>query len=368
MALTILPPASDEDAFTKVQSSNAYASEDDVSDGGMSLDSDIDERPSKRPRLRLGKTSTAVSKHGIVVPGEPITDDTIWMRGHGTTMNPNLTSTMITSTLAGPIMPTNKLLSVLPLRARYTPEIGDLVLGRIVSVEKTRWKVDVAAPLLAQLSMSSINLPGGALRRRTTNDELQMRKYFQEGDLLVAEVQSISNLDGSATLHARSLRYGKLRNGTFLAVTGTGGGGGGVVRSRRQQFTINSGAQGGGEMDIILGVNGYIWLSKHVSVMASKAGGVDLSVSNLDEAISSEAYSSQNDNIEEGTRREISRISECIKALAEAGVKVDEENVVRAYEVAVDYALSRENGETDGNGRELLETEGRRRVVEGVVG
>ncbi|KAJ9655647.1 Exosome complex component rrp4 [Neophaeococcomyces mojaviensis] len=365
MALTILPPVPEGNNYTPAQAS--YGSEDDASDGGMSVDSDSDERPSKRPRLKLGKTSIAVSKHSIVVPGEPITDDTIWMRGHGTTMNPNVSSTMITSTLAGPITPTNKLLSVLPLRARYTPEIGDLVLGRIVSVEKSRWKVEVAAPLLAQLSMSSINLPGGALRRRTTTDELQMRRYFQEGDLLVAEVQSISNSDGSATLHARSLRYGKLRNGTFLAVTGTGGGGG-VVRSRRQQFTIDSGAQGGGEIDVILGVNGYIWLSKHISAMASKAGGVDLSVSNLDEAVSSEAYSSQNDSIEEGTRREISRVSECIKALAEAGVRVDEENVIRAYEVAVDYSLSRESAEGDGSGRELLEAEARRRVVEGVLG
>ena len=57
-----------------------------------------------------------------------------------------------------------------------------------------------------------------------------MRNYFQEGDLLVAEVQQVGSSDGTASLHTRSLKYGKLRNGTFLAVTGTVGGGG-VVRS-----------------------------------------------------------------------------------------------------------------------------------------
>lgn len=205
-----------------------------------------------------------------------------------------------------------------------------------MSVEKSRWKVDVAAPLLAQLSMSSINLPGGTLRRRTANDELQMRRYFQEGDLLVAEVQSVAGADGSATLHARSLRYGKLRNGVFLAVSGTGGGGG-VVRSRRQQFTIQTDAGTGGDVDVILGVNGYIWLSKHVDAVMSKAGGVDLSISNLDEAVSAEAYSSQNDAIEEGVRREISRISEEIKKMATDGtMRIDEDSVRRAYEEAVE--------------------------------
>lgn len=287
----------------------------------------------------------------------------ITYRGHGT-YNTNLAAN-ITATLAGPIKKTNKLLSVNPLRARYTPEIGDLVVGRIVEVQKNRWKVDVAAPLLAQLPLSSINLPGGILRRRTTADELQMRNYFQEGDLLIAEVQQIGGSDGTATLHTRSLKYGKLRNGVFLAVSGTGGGGG-VVRSRRQQFTVNSGAQGGGDVDVILGVNGYVWLSRHVeeSDAQSKAGGI--SISNLDDAVSSAIYSSQNDDIGEGTRREIARISECIKALAEEAVRVDEENVIKAYEASIDYTLG--TMEDQSTGRELLTSEARRRIVEAVLG
>ena len=36
--------------------------------------------------------------------------------------------------MAGTVQKTNKLLSVRALRARYTPEIGDLVVGRIVEV------------------------------------------------------------------------------------------------------------------------------------------------------------------------------------------------------------------------------------------
>src|SRR6195952_3740295 len=181
-------------------------------------------------------------------------------RGHGTFVAS--ASTEIIATVAGTIQKTNRLLSVRPLRARYTPEIGDLVVGRIVEVQAKRWRVDVGAPVLAGLPLSAINLPGGILRKRTETDELQIRTFFSEGDLLVAEVQSLYQ-DGSASLHTRSLKYGKLRNGVFMSVSGTGGGGG-VVRSRRQVWTINSARAGAGDIDIALGVNGYIWLSKHV--------------------------------------------------------------------------------------------------------
>ncbi|KAJ9646822.1 uncharacterized protein PV06_10430 [Exophiala oligosperma] len=327
MGLAVLPPDLEDEVTVQ---NHAYDA-DSLSDSDVSMN-DEPARPSKRARL------TSSTSQSIVLPGETITDETEWMRGHGTYMHDS--STIMTATLAGPLRKTNKLLSVAPLRARYNPEIGDLVVGRIVEVQKNRWKVDVAAPLLAQLPLSSINLPGGVLRRRTTADELQMRNYFQEGDLLVAEVQQIGSVDGTASLHTRSLKYGKLRNGTFLAVSGTGGGGG-VVRSRRQVFTVNSGAQGGGDVDVILGVNGYVWLSKHIEQAedhGKMSGGV--SISNLDDMVSSSIYSSQNDSIEEGTRREIARIAECIRILAENGVRVDEDTVVKAYEAAVDAEMS----------------------------
>ncbi|KAK4940197.1 Exosome complex component rrp4 [Elasticomyces elasticus] len=346
MGLAVLPPDTEEDV------ARAFSYDDSPSDSDTSMHEDG--RPSKRMRL------SPSSSRQIILPGEAVTDETQWMRGHGTYMTEG--STTITATLAGPLRKTNKLLSVAPLRARYTPEIGDLVVGRIVEVQKSRWKVDVAAPLLAQLPLSSINLPGGVLRRRTTADELQMRNYFQEGDLLVAEVQQIGSSDGTASLHTRSLKYGKLRNGTFLAVSGTGGGGG-VVRSRRQVFTINSGAQGGGDVDVILGVNGYIWLSKHIAQADDQgrmSGGV--SISNLDELVSSAIYSSQNDTIEEGTRKEIARISECIRILAEDGVRVDEDSVIKAYEAAVDVSVMDQD-----SARTRMADEVRRRIVDAAM-
>ena len=242
-----------------------------------------------------------------------------------------------------------------PLRARYTPEIGDLVVGRIVEVQTKRWKVDLSAPLLAHLPLSAINLPGGILRKRTTTDELQIRTFFSEGDLLVAEVQSIYQ-DGSASLHTRSLKYGKLRNGVFLAVSGTGGGGG-VVRSRRQVWTVNTG-NGGGEVDVVLGVNGYIWISKHI---ATEAATSQVAITRLEETVSSSIYSSQNDEIGPATRREIARLAGCVRALVEGGVRVDEETVMRAYDAALEIQEDQMAGA--GESQDYLGGERGRKVV-----
>ncbi|KAH7326025.1 putative 3 [Stachybotrys elegans] len=308
-------------------------SDSDSESGGADIQGDVTMRAPKRRRASLEDDG----QDDILTPGSVITTNPQWMRGHGTYVP--LGSTAITSSLAGTLTKTNKLLSVRPLRARYTPEIGDLVVGRIVEVQAKRWRVDVAASQLAILQISAINLPGGILRKRTETDELQIRSFFAEGDLVVAEVQQLHQ-DGAASLHTRSLRYGKLRNGVFAAVSGTGGGGG-VVRAKRQVWTMDA-ANNAGKIDVLLGVNGYIWISKHIeSDTPAEAAGIN----RMEESVSSKVYSSQNDHLDVATMREITRIRSVILALVENGVKVEEDTVTKGYTEAVE--LSTDAAEDD---------------------
>ncbi|ERT01833.1 hypothetical protein HMPREF1624_00127 [Sporothrix schenckii ATCC 58251] len=338
----------------------------------------------------------------IVTPGEVITDDPQWMRGHGTYAARGASGGIVSS-LAGTVVRTNRLLSVRPLRARYAPEVGDLVVGRIVEVQAKRWRVDVGAAQLAALPLSAINLPGGVLRKRTETDELQIRSFFAEGDLLVAEVQQIFG-DGVAVLHTRSLRYGKLRNGVFFAVAGGGAGAGaGVVRARRQVWTVSgddedddgggddnnahgedaamhgtndtSGSHrhaaaygtGAGKIDVILGVNGYVFVGAHVepqsassaaaAAAAAAASGASpgpsaaaaaVGINNIEEAVSAAIYSSQNDPVSRETMREIARLRSVVGLLVEHRLPIDEASVMKAYREALDVARhSSDRGEDD---------------------
>nr|ACO11260.1 Exosome complex exonuclease RRP4 [Caligus rogercresseyi] len=156
----------------------------------------------------------------FVTPGDVITRESGFMRGHGTyaAKDEEGDEDILLASLGGIVKRVNKLIRVLPLRSIYQGEIGDVLVGRISEVQQRRWKVDVNSRLDAVLQLSSVNLPGGELRRRSSEDELAMRSYLREGDLISAEVQTLYK-DGSMSIHTRSLKYGKLEQGTLLKVS-----------------------------------------------------------------------------------------------------------------------------------------------------
>ncbi|BFZ62274.1 Exosome complex component rrp4 [Saitoella coloradoensis] len=243
----------------------------------------------------------------IVTPGEIVTDDPQFMRGHGTYPTPSA----IVASVAGTLHRTNKLLTISPLHARYTPQIGDLIIGRVREVGPKRWRVDIGARQDAVLMLSAINLPGGVQRRKNATDELQMRTFFQEGDMVSCEVQT-TFADGAASVHTRSLKYGKLRNGILVNIPPSL-----ITRSKTHHYSLPE------NVDVLLGVNGWIWVSKHVP--PPTAGS----------AASEEVYSNVNEHIDIQTRSAIARVANCIQALARSGVRVDETMIVYAYEASL---------------------------------
>ncbi|CDF87949.1 BN860_18118g1_1 [Zygosaccharomyces bailii CLIB 213] len=281
------------------------------------------------------------SERHIVTPGELVTDDPVWMRGHGTYFLDNMTY----SSVAGTVSRVNRLLSVIPLKSRYSPETGDHIVGRIAEVGNKRWKVDIGGKQHAVLMLGSVNLPGGILRRKSESDELQMRSFLKEGDLLNAEVQSLFQ-DGSASLHTRSLKYGKLRNGQFCQVPSSL-----IIRSKNHTHNLP------GNVTVVLGVNGYIWLRKTSTMdMARDApSGADaikgapigtktlrssdrVSITRLEEESSWQIYSDENDpTISVSLRRTISRYANVIKALAYCEIGITQDRIVGAYEASMVY-------------------------------
>lgn len=183
----------------------------------------------------------------IVVPGEEIVGEAGFLRGHGTYAE---ASTLVSS-LAGVVERVNRLITVRPPHSRYSGEVGDVIVGRVRSVGSKQWRVDVGARQDAVLQLSAINLEGGTLRRRTLEDQLSMRSYYSEADVLSAEVHSVMG-DGSLSLHARSAKYGLLTNGVLVCVPP------GLMRRVKQHFVTLPPHVG---CDAILGLNGYIWIT-----------------------------------------------------------------------------------------------------------
>jgi len=189
--------------------------------------------------------SIHISNVEPVLPGQLIRTEAGFIRGHGTYEKEE----QLFATVSGIVEQVNKLISVRPLKSRYTGDVGDVIVGRITEVGPKRWRVDVNSKQDAALLLSSINLPDGELRRRTKEDALQMRNFFVENDLISAEVQQFYS-DGSMSLHTRNLKYGKLENGQFISVQPA------LIKRCKSHFkTLSCG------VDLILGNNGYIFLS-----------------------------------------------------------------------------------------------------------
>ncbi|KAG1139967.1 hypothetical protein G6F37_007428 [Rhizopus arrhizus] len=247
----------------------------------------------------------------LVNPGETVTVDQQFMRGHGTYTD----GEGVISSVAGVVEKVNKLLSVRPLKTRYTAEIGDIVVGRITEVAMRRWKVDVNSRQDANLLLSSVSLPGGVQRRKNEADELQMRQFFAEGDALVAEVQTFYS-DGTIGLHTRGFKFCKLRNGSFICVPPVL-----VQRCKSQFHSLPCG------VDVILGLNGYIWVHKKFEGITDNDN--DASVH----------YTSKNDLITEEERQEIARVTNCISALAKQYMHINDSIIVYTYEASLEYSV-----------------------------
>jgi exosome complex component RRP4 len=182
----------------------------------------------------------------LLLPGEVICENEGYIRGHGT----QLRGEEIVSSYFGRLRLINKLISVEPSTAlRYMPEVGDVVVGRVASIFSKRWKIEMNSKTDVSLSLSAINLPGVAQRRKLESDEISMRTFFNIGDLIVAEVQKV-NRNGSASLHTRSDRYRKLGDGMLVFVPSV------LLPPLKSRFVTV------GDTEVIVGANGFVWIGR----------------------------------------------------------------------------------------------------------
>jgi len=237
----------------------------------------------------------------FVTPGKIITKETGFMRGHGTYMQDDC----LYASVAGVVERVNQLISVRPLKSRYYGEIGDVVIGRVTEVQQKRWKLDTNSRLDSVLLLSSVNLPGGEQRRRSAEDELTMRQYLKEGDLVSAEVQNIFG-DGALSLHTRSMKYGKLSQGYLLKTSPS------LIKRQKSHFhNLPCGAS------VILGNNGFIWICPTIN--EELAGGF---VQNLEA-------------VPHADRQTISRLRNCINVLSQCKMMIYDTSIMYAYDASI---------------------------------
>lgn len=214
---------------------------------------DIFRSPSKplnlSPTGALSQEKTEQDKTGaaalvrIATPGEILQDTHGFMGGHGTYMDGGT----LCCNVAGRVQFVGKLCTVKSMTARYVPEAGNIVVGRIREMRGKAWKVDINSRQHGILLLSALHLPD-IQRRKTETDEAEMRRYLSEGDVVSVEVSDCRN-DRILLQTRNTNKTGKLKNGSLVVVPASL-----VVRGISQVVHLKSG------VDMVLGMNGYIWV------------------------------------------------------------------------------------------------------------
>ena len=308
----------------------------------------------RRAELAQGGAALVAAGDELDVRGQS------FLRGHGTYAR----GVGLQATVTGSVERVNKLISVKPVKTRYSAEAGDVVVGTVTELTGRRWKVDIGSRQDAVLALSAVTLPGGEQRRRTDMDELAMREMYAEGDALMCEVQSVGS-DGIAQLHTRSSRFGRLTRGQCVTVPPSL-----IGRHKPHSHTLSHPLP-----PLILGRNGIIWVGfvRHLQQTASDENEKDVPMAE-DAPSRQPQHNDQHsrdqqagDNERKLTAEEFdgeARAANAVRALGRAFLPVTPESVqsvcdlssaqgVRSCHVCGDSFISR-----------LLEVEAQRRISE----
>jgi exosome complex component RRP4 len=252
--------------------------------------------------------ATMTAAQQLVVPGQVIavmnsdsTEEQSFLRGHGTYVEKIRNEDRLIASVCGTVQRVNKLITVVPFcELLYQGHVGDLVIGRVSTVQNSRWTVQLVPNQRdAQLPLSGVHLQGGAQRVRTTQDQRDMRLFLQEGDLISAEVHKVQPSDGALMLHTRSFRYSKLENGCLVRVPPAL-----IARRKNHALTLINGT-----LDVLWGTNGLIWIQRALQ----STGGEDAKdLADLQEDL---RYQHANTPILPDERLSIARLRNAIECL-----------------------------------------------------
>lgn len=285
----------------------------------------------------VSQSATPKNTDFIVIPGQVIAsaprDASEFLRGHGTFLEHSVDQQEhLIASVVGRVERVNKLLHVQNSAANvYNGHVGDLVVGRIVAVAATRWKVQLTGTSrFASLPLSGVHLPGGIQRVRTAQDARDMSQWLAKGDLVSAEVHKVQN-DGTLMLHTRSHRYGKLENGCVLVVPPA------LVARRKNHYATLLG------FDVLWGCNGMIWMQRKLPETSNTADSSSRMLTGQQElAEQQEKRRQEHADIPYSSeeRRDLARLRNTIECFRLTQTLITDDSVEKLYLLSIDKQLT----------------------------
>jgi exosome complex component RRP4 len=179
----------------------------------------------------------------IAVPGESLAEGMDYLPGQGTYRE----GENIIASMLGLVAIDGRAIKLIPLSGRYLPKRGDTIIGKVIDVLMSGWRIDTGSAYSAMAGMKDATsdfIPKGA----------DLRKYFDFGDYIVCKITNVTSqrlID--VTMRGPGLR--KLKGGRIINVNTHK-----VPRIIGKKGSMISMVKQATGCNIIVGQNGIVWL------------------------------------------------------------------------------------------------------------
>lgn len=185
-----------------------------------------------------------VQDKGIVIPGEVIATGMDFLPAGGVFREQD----RIIAMQLGIVSVSGRLIKLIPLSGRYVPKRGDTVIGKVVDIGFSGWRIEIGWAFEANLSMKDAS-------SEFIEKKADLTQYYDYGDVVAAQITHVS---GSKiidlTMRGPGLR--KLKGGKIIEVSSSK-----VPRIIGKQGSMIQLIKEKTGCKIIVGQNGRVWIS-----------------------------------------------------------------------------------------------------------
>lgn len=195
--------------------------------------------------LPEGAAPPLVKSREVVVPGEVLCTGLDYLPSNGTFRR----GEAIVASVLGIVRFKGRLVSIIPLAGGYLPMLGDVIVGRVMDILMTGWRLEINSAYSAVLSITNTT---GYIRKGE-----DLTKYYKIGDYVVTQIVQVTSQNLiDVTMKGRGFR--NLKGGRVIKVSPNKvpriiGKAGSMV----EQIKRLTGC------DIVVGQNGVVWLQGH---------------------------------------------------------------------------------------------------------
>ena len=184
-----------------------------------------------------------VKDKDIVVPGEVVASGMGYLPSKGSYREGD----NIVASRLGMVNVDGKVIKIIPMSGRYQPKPGDVIIGKVIDVLFSGWKLGTNTAYPAMLSMkdaTSEYIAKGA----------DLTKYYDVGDYIVAKIVNVTS-QNLIDLTMRGPGLKKLQGGRVIEVNTHK-----VPRIIGKQGSMISMVKRATDCRIVVGQNGIVWL------------------------------------------------------------------------------------------------------------